>query len=278
MMENQEILSLLEAQGWHPQLCDTAVPYIDSRVVAGNPTMPGDWTRGQYVMLPKEVVGLHPTFVIEVTGDSMVEAGIHEGDRLTVQLGVEVTDGNVVLACLDGETTVKVLFTDEEGVRWLVPRNKAYRAIRLDEYSRVDILGKVVGQSSPVANTPYRESLAAVRRTLDEARRTEPVDERRVADAVLSVAQRIGKRRLWFAVYRAVADRGGVRDCGEFVRLLQRVVPAHAFLPDVKELRRMDVLSFSHPLSLWDKENAPVSGVRFDEYLRIAQEVAQLLK
>ena len=85
--------------------------------------------------------------------------------------------------------------------------------------------------------------------------------------------------RQWYAVYRALADQQLV-DEGTLVSFCERVaalLPTHAHLPTARELQRMAVQSFAKPLSLWSALNAPVSGVRFNDYLRIGRLTAAKL-
>ena len=145
--EYSELMQLFESmreQGWDPQLCDTPVPYYDGRVPCGIPTEMGDIEQGEYLMLPRSVADLDPVFTLSVRGDSMKDAGIVSGDELRVLATPVVEDGDIVVAVVDGEYTVKSFVTDEMGQHWLVPRNKKYRPIPLTEESGALILGRVI--------------------------------------------------------------------------------------------------------------------------------------
>jgi DNA polymerase V len=65
------------------------------------------------------------TYFVRVEGDSMTGAGIHSGDLLVIDRDVEVRDGDVVVAALDGDMTVKRVRRGEEAL-WLVADNDAY--------------------------------------------------------------------------------------------------------------------------------------------------------
>jgi len=69
------------------------------------------------------------TFMLKVTGDSMVDAGIHPGDMVLVEKGVEPRSNDIVVAQVDGEWTMKYFVKDAKGVR-LEPANRNYTAIR----------------------------------------------------------------------------------------------------------------------------------------------------
>ena len=135
--ELKEVFELLERSGMNPQLCDTPVPYYENEVPAGIPTDPGDIVKGDYVMLPRELLKWDAVFIVKVRGDSMRDAGIMAGDKLLVQVDAVVEDGDIVVASVDGELTVKTFYTDEQGQQWFVPCNSAYEPILLKEEMNV---------------------------------------------------------------------------------------------------------------------------------------------
>lgn len=69
------------------------------------------------------------SFLLQVTGDSMIEAGIHEGDLVIIERGREAKSGDIVLACVDNEWTLKTYRKTPRGVE-LVPANPNYPIIR----------------------------------------------------------------------------------------------------------------------------------------------------
>ncbi len=69
------------------------------------------------------------TYMLRVTGDSMIDAGIHPGDMVLVEKGKAPKSGDVVIACIDGEWTLKFFVKDKRGVR-LEPANAKYHTIR----------------------------------------------------------------------------------------------------------------------------------------------------
>lgn len=116
----------------------SAVPLV-GRIAAGTPI-----TAEQYVedvfALPTRLTGHGDLFMLEVHGDSMIEAGILDGDFVVVRSQASATPGEIVAAMIDGEATVKVL-SRREGHVWLLPCNPDYAPIPGDEAT---ILGKVV--------------------------------------------------------------------------------------------------------------------------------------
>ena len=73
----------------------------------------------------------HPdaTFMLKVTGDSMIDAGIQPGDMVLVERGVLPKTNDIIIAQVDGEWTMKYFVKDKHGMR-LEPANKKYKAIR----------------------------------------------------------------------------------------------------------------------------------------------------
>jgi len=73
----------------------------------------------------------HPdrTFMLRVSGDSMLDAGIHPGDMVLVEKGAAPKQNDIVIAQVDGEWTMKYFARDRDGVR-LDPANRKYRPIR----------------------------------------------------------------------------------------------------------------------------------------------------
>jgi SOS regulatory protein LexA len=69
------------------------------------------------------------TFMLKVSGDSMIDAGIHPGDLVLVEKGVTPKSNDIVIAQVDGEWTMKYFIRDRKGVR-LEPANRKYQTIR----------------------------------------------------------------------------------------------------------------------------------------------------
>lgn len=278
--EMQETLAMLTLSGMRPMVCDTAVPYYEANVPAGVPADLGDVVRGDYIMLPRELVGMNPTVVVNVRGDSMKDAGIEEGDRLELRLTDCARDGDIVVACIDGESTVKSYFVDEDGCQWLVPSNDAYDAICLTEDMQVRILGVVVNHIKKCPRTSWNNCMKSISRTKGKLGCRTPSKEK-MKKTILRMAGKIKHGRQWFAVYRSMVDMGGLTEgaFSEFCEAVARIVPEHGHLPNAVELRRLSVQSFRKSASLWECSDAPVSGSRFDEYLRLAQlTAAELVK
>ncbi|GAA2720284.1 MULTISPECIES: transcriptional repressor LexA [Streptomyces] len=115
------------------------VPLLD-RIAAGSPVLT-DQDVQEVLPMPRHVVGDGELFALTVVGQSMIDAGIREGDIVTVRRQSAAEPGDIVAVLLDGgEVTVKKLRIADDGV-WLMPCNLAYSPLRLENRT---ILGKVV--------------------------------------------------------------------------------------------------------------------------------------
>lgn len=117
------------------------IPLFLERVSAGFPSPAQDYIEQSLDL--NELCIKHPaaTFFVRVEGDSMREAGIYPSDILVVDRSIQAEHGDIVIAGLYGEFTVKELEL-RPSVR-LVPRNKAYKPIVIPEGCDVDIFGVV---------------------------------------------------------------------------------------------------------------------------------------
>jgi repressor LexA len=109
-------------------------------VAAGSPVL-AEENIEEYVSVPAAAGGEEGEYVLRVRGDSMREAGILEGDLVVVHQQDTARDGDVIVALLGEEATVKRFFREPDHVR-LQPENAAMEPIRSKE---VRVLGRVVG-------------------------------------------------------------------------------------------------------------------------------------
>ena len=117
-----------------------AAPYVPvvGRIAAGGPILAEE--RVEEVMpLPSSLVGDGTLFLLEVSGDSMVDAAICDGDYVVIRQQPVAENGEIVAAQIDGEATVKT-FQRKDGQVWLLPHNDAYEPI---DGTHATILGKV---------------------------------------------------------------------------------------------------------------------------------------
>ncbi len=105
-------------------------PLLLSSVSAGFPSPADDYVEAQ-LDLNDHIGGSDPgTFFLRCSGDSMTGAGIYPGDLLVVRKGVEARSGDVVIAELDGEFTVK-RWLKRGGRAWLMPDSDQYDPIEV---------------------------------------------------------------------------------------------------------------------------------------------------
>jgi repressor LexA len=114
------------------------VPVV-GRIAAGGPIL-AEQAISDVFPLPREIVGEGTLFLLTVSGDSMVDAAITDGDWVVVRQQSVAENGDIVAAMIDGEATVKT-FKRRDGHIWLLPSNPAYQPIPGDEAT---VLGRVV--------------------------------------------------------------------------------------------------------------------------------------
>jgi repressor LexA len=114
------------------------VPVL-GRIAAGGPILAEQAVEDVFP-LPRELVGEGNLFLLQVKGDSMIEAAICDGDWVVVRQQPTANSGEIVAAMLDNEATIKT-FRPRDGHVWLMPANPAFEPIGGDEAT---ILGRVV--------------------------------------------------------------------------------------------------------------------------------------
>lgn len=114
------------------------VPLV-GRIAAGGPILAEQAVEDVFT-LPKRLTGEGELFLLNVSGDSMVDAAICDGDWVVVRRQDHANNGDIVAALLDDEATVKTL-RQRDGQVWLMPHNPAYEPI---DGTHARIMGKVV--------------------------------------------------------------------------------------------------------------------------------------
>ncbi len=119
------------------------VPLV-GRVAAGYPVL-AEENIEDTIKLHKDFVGRKSNlFALRVRGDSMINAGIFEGDVVIVEQNRNPRNGDIVVALLDGESTLK-RFSRENDKIFLLPENESYSPISVNKSSDFSIIGKIVG-------------------------------------------------------------------------------------------------------------------------------------
>jgi hypothetical protein len=276
--ELKALFQELEEQDLKPMLCDTEVPLYDASVPCGDPAMCGE-DCVEMELMPKELLSIHPEFMVTVKGDSMKDVGIVTGDVVKVVSDFPPQDGDIVLANINGEYTLKTYYEDEDGQKWLVPQNEAYHPIMLSERMNLRIYGKVAEIVKRAPKVSFRQCKRVVERAKAKERGPRVPTENEVSRAIAEIAPKIEVARHWYAVYRVLVDKKviGENGYGTFINKVKEVVPSHAHLPAADEIQRLAILSFAKPVVMWREDNAPVKGKRFLAYLDLALEMENLL-
>lgn len=121
-----------------------ALPLFDGSVPAGFPSPAEDYAEGRLDLNDYLVEHEAATFYVRVKGHSMSGASILDGDIIAVDRALEPRHGDIVLAVIDGELTVKELHRDAETIR-LLPRNPDFAPIELKPGQELTIWGVVKG-------------------------------------------------------------------------------------------------------------------------------------
>ena len=138
------------------------LPLFSCRVSAGFPSPASDYQEETFDL--NRLLLRHPdaTFLVRVSGESMKDAEIHEGDLLAVDKQLEADHNHIVVAVVEGECTVKRLVC-EHGTWWLKPENPAYKPWQIHDAGDVKIWGVV----THVLHELVPGKLAALLRTRD---------------------------------------------------------------------------------------------------------------
>ena len=118
------------------------VPLV-GEIAAGAPILADERVETVYP-LPRELVGEGTLFLLRVRGDSMIDAGVLDGDLVVIREQAMVEQGEMCAALIDGEATVKFFRRDRQGQIFLDPANEHYEPIAIGTGSEANIMGKVV--------------------------------------------------------------------------------------------------------------------------------------
>lgn len=121
-----------------------SIPFFDVGVAAGKPSFVSEYF-GEQLDLQRELVpNPKASFCVRVSGQSMVGAGIDDGDLLIVDKDKSPADCAIVLAVINGEFTVKRLRRKENGL-YLQPENPAFEDLKITEFMDFRVWGVVTG-------------------------------------------------------------------------------------------------------------------------------------
>lgn len=118
------------------------IPLFGGTVRAGTLTSAEDFVEDRVNLHDYVVRSPESTFLVRVAGDSMINAGLNEGDLLVVDRSLPAGEGKMIVAAVDGELTVKVLRRGKQGVE-LHPANPNYKVIHVGPEQSFEIMGVV---------------------------------------------------------------------------------------------------------------------------------------
>jgi len=118
------------------------IPMAGSRISAGFPSPADDFMEVGLDLNEELIKNPAATYFVRVSGDSMIDAGIHDHDILIVDRSIEAREGKIVIAILDGELVVKRLQRVKDQL-FLVPENEKFRPIPIRAESDFLIWGIV---------------------------------------------------------------------------------------------------------------------------------------
>ena len=117
---------------------------LSHRISAGFPSPAADYAEQSLDLNHYLVQNKPATFMFTVQGDSMMGAGIYDGDKVVVDKALKPKHKDIVVAVVDGEYTIKRLY-QLRGKTELQPENSSYEPITFNENSELQIWGVVVG-------------------------------------------------------------------------------------------------------------------------------------
>lgn len=119
------------------------LPTSLTRIPAGFPSPAQDYSATHIDLNEVLITDRNCTYILRVSGSSMIDAGIADGDEIIVDRSRQPVEGSVVVAAIDGEFTVKRFHIDRYGAGWLLPENPAYPPIPIPAESEFMIFGVV---------------------------------------------------------------------------------------------------------------------------------------
>ena len=115
---------------------------INAGISAGFPSPAGDFKQ-ERISLDKELIkNKEATFFARVSGESMINAGLEDGDLIVIDRSLEPSNNKIAVCFIDGEFTVKRLQVKKNKI-WLKPENTNYKAIEVKEDNELIIWGIV---------------------------------------------------------------------------------------------------------------------------------------
>ena len=135
-------LSINNSPEPQPEMSNDEIAYIPvlGKVAAGQPIYATENIERTFP-LPLDMLGNNDTFMLRVQGESMINAGIFDGDYIIVKRQATASNGDIIVALIDDEATVKTFYKEKDYFR-LQPENDTMQPIIV---TKMTVLGKVTG-------------------------------------------------------------------------------------------------------------------------------------
>ena len=141
---HQSISLNQEPQALARELASYELKLLSHRISAGFPSPAGDYVEDGLDLNSYLVQNKPATFMFTVRGESMIVAGIHDGDKVVVDRALKAKHNDIVIAVVDGEYTIKRLYKYRGRIE-LRPENPSYSPITFTDGQELQIWGVVVG-------------------------------------------------------------------------------------------------------------------------------------
>lgn len=119
------------------------LPFIETIIPAGFPSPADDYLETTLDLNEKLINNPSSTYFAEISGTSMINAGIHDGDIIIVDKSLYPKDNSVVVCSIDGEFTLKRFKKNKNNKAYLIAENELFKPIELNDYNNFIIWGVV---------------------------------------------------------------------------------------------------------------------------------------
>lgn len=180
------------------------MPFIEGGLYCGEPNN-GDFTPEQVDIVQLLSNGGQDEYIAVIQGDSMVDMGYHPGDICIVNRDMKPSEGNVVVAYIDGDFTMKIYHEDLENHEIvLFPANKNYKTIEIDTTTENFKVWGVVRRC--IKNTTGGLTIIKARMKQESISKQPPVSIENVKNALIRLFNEniISNGKHWYAIYRVL--------------------------------------------------------------------------
>lgn len=143
LSENLDVISDFEFPALNPKLLE--LPLFSSKVPAGFPSPAEDHVEKRLDINDFLIDQEDATFFVTIQGESMLDAGLLPGDKAVVDRSKTPVIGDIVLAIVNGEYTIKTLSRKKDGSPRLLPANEKFKPIEIEEDMSFEVWGVVTG-------------------------------------------------------------------------------------------------------------------------------------